>query len=111
MGKTSQELGCGQLLGALTRGFLNRIDTAACAVAHDRVQVHAQPFLVVRETGSCPLECFYRTPQLEWLELPIVTITTVNEDALLCPQIRVIAYRNVLIIQLNVRVKHPWIRK
>ena len=88
-GETSQELGCGKLLGALTRGFLNRIEAAACAVAHYGVQVHAQPFLVVRETGFCPLECLYRPPQLEWLEIPIVGTTTVNEDALLCPRMEI----------------------
>ena len=84
------------------------MQTAACAVAYKCVQVRAQSLLVVRETYSGPLVCLYRPQLIKWLEIPIVTTTTGNEDALLCARLHVIAYRNVLIIQLNVRVKHPW---
>ena len=89
---------------ALTRGYVNRLTAAACAVAHLCVQVHAQSFPVVRETYLRLPQCFHRPLCFEWLKIPLVTTTTVNEYVLLCPQLIVFGYRNVLISQLNVRL-------
>ena len=106
--KTSGGAGCGQLVKALTRGYSNRMRTAACAVAYICVQVHAQSPLVAREMYWRQRECLHRSRSFKWLKRALVTTTTVNEDVLLCPRLHVITYRNVLIIKLNVCEKHPW---
>ena len=64
-------------------------------------------------TPGCQGDLLWPTGMFIYATVPQVagnthsTTTTGNEDALLCVLFHVSAYRNVLIIQLNVHAKHP----
>ena len=78
---------------------------AAQLHARDYVYVHVQPLQVARETYLRSLECLYRPLYFKCLKIPLIT------NALLCLWFHVIAYPNVLINRLNVRVKPHVITK